>query len=261
MSTGKKTKPSYFNAISGIALVLFLMGLLGWLLINGRNLSRAFKEDLEISVDLHDNTTDANIQKLQAILAKQPFVREAKIITKDEALKMENQVEGLNMVELLGKNPLYASIATKLHEEYINKDSLEKFRKFAMQSNIVRAVTWQTVVVDQMDSLFRKISLILGGISVLLLMVVIILIDNTVRLAMFSNRFLIKTMQMVGATRFFITRPFDIRAIINGFAGGVIAVVSLWVVISLAIKQLPELSLLYDKFLLGILMVGMVTKL
>ncbi len=258
MATGKKSKPTYFNAILGVALVLFLLGTLGWLVINGRSLSRAFKEDLEISVDFHDNTTDENVAKMKAILEKQAFVRTTKIITKEEAVKMENQVEGTNVVDFLGYNPLFTSVAVKLHEEYVNKDSLAKIKTFIMQSNIVRDVTWPNVVVDQMNSNFRKIGIILGAISIVLLIVVVFLIDNTVRLAMFSNRFLIKTMQMVGATQQFITRPFDIRALLNGFISGVLAVIALWVVMSFATKQLPVLSLLNDPTLVLCLMGGMI---
>ena len=258
MATGKKAKPTYFNAILGVALVLFLLGVLGWLVINGRALSRAFKEDLEISVDFHDNTTDANVARMRAILDKQSFVRNTKIITKEEAVKMENQVEGTNVIDFLGYNPLFTSIALKMHEEYVNTDSLDKIKKFVMQSNIVRDVTWPNVVVDQMNANFRKIGIILGSISIVLLIVVVFLIDNTVRLAMFSNRFIIKTMQMVGATQSFITRPFDTRALINGLISGVLAVVALWIVMSFAIKQLPVLSLLNDSTLLACLMSGMI---
>ncbi len=258
MATGKKSKPTYFNAILGVALVLFLLGVLGWLVINGRALSRAFKEDLEVNVDFHDNISDENVKKVQSILDKQSFVRSTKIITKEEAVRMENQVEGGNMVDFLGYNPLFTSISLKLHEEYVNKDSLAKFRKFIMQSNVVRDVTWPNVVVDQMTSNFRKIGIILGSISVLLLIVVIFLIDNTVRLAMFSNRFIIKTMQMVGATRSFITRPFDLRAFLNGLISGVLAVIGLWVVMSFAKAQLPVLGLLNDPVLVTVLMTGMI---
>lgn len=258
MSTGKKAKPTYFNAILGVALVLFLLGVLGWLLINGRALSRAFKEDLEISVDFHDNTTDGNVNKLKKILDKQAFVRQTRVITKDEAIKMENQVEGTNIVDFLGYNPLFTSVALKMHEEYVNKDSLAKIKKFIMQSNVVRDVTWPNVVVDQMNSNFEKIGIILGGISIVLLIVVIFLIDNTVRLAMFSNRFLIKTMQMVGATQSFITRPFDGRALVNGLISGVIAVIALWMLMSFATKQLPVLNLLNDSMLLGFLELSMI---
>ena len=255
MATGKKAKPTYFNAIMGVALVLFV---LGWLLINGRALSRAFKEDLEVNVDFHDNVTNESVDKMKAILDKQPFVWHTRIITKEEAVKMENQVEGGNMVDFLGYNPLFTSISLKLNEEYVNKDSLEKIRKFLLQSNVVRDVTWPNVVVVQMDSNLRKIGYILGAISVILLIVVIFLIDNTVRLAMFSNRFIIKTMQMVGATRSFITRPFDVRAFLNGLISGVVAVLGLWVVMSFANNQLPVLRTLTDPFLLTVLIVTMI---
>ncbi len=258
MATGKKAKPTYFNAIMGVALVLFLLGVLGWLLINGRALSRAFKEDLEVNVDFHDNTSDENVKRMQSILDKQPFVRSSRIITKEEAIKMESEVEGGNIIDFLGYNPLFTSVSLKLHEEYVNKDSLAKVRQFILQSNVVRDVTWPNVVVDTMNSNLRKIGYILGSISVLLLIVVIFLIDNTVRLAMFSNRFIIKTMQMVGATRSFITRPFDQRAFLNGLISGIVAVIGLWAVMSFAGAQLPALASLNDPSLLAILMLGMV---
>ncbi len=258
MATGKKSKPTYFNAIMGVALVLFLIGVLGWLLINGRALSRAFKENLEVHVDFHDNVTDESVKKMKTILDKQSFVWHSRIITKEEAVAMENQVEGGNMVEFLGFNPLFTSISLNLNEEYVNKDSLAKIKQFILQSNVVRDVTWATVVVDQMDKNLKKLGFILGGISVVLLIVVIFLIDNTVRLAMFSNRFIIKTMQMVGATRSFITRPFDMRALLNGLLSGVVAVVGLWIIMKFANGLLPELSTLSDPLHVGLLMAGMI---
>jgi cell division transport system permease protein len=258
MATGKKAKPSYVYAIIGVSLVLFLMGTLGWQLINGVTLKRAFRENLEVDVDFHDNAKDESVQKMKAILDKQPFVRETRIITKEEAIKMQSQVEGENIVDFLGYNPLFPTIAMKLHGEYVNKDSLEKIKKFILQSNVVRDVTYPKIVVQQMNNNFRKIGIIQGVIALILFIVVIFLIDNTVRLAMFSNRFLIKTMQMVGATRWFISKPFDRRAIINGFISGVVAVLILWGVISFSYTQLPELKNLTDTSLLISLMIGIV---
>jgi len=258
MATGKKAKPSYVYAIIGVSLVLFLLGTLGWLVINGRTLTRAFKEDLEVDVDFHDNVKDESVDKLKAMLDRQPFVRDTRIITKEEAIKMQSQVEGENIVDFLGYNPLFTSIAMKLHSEYVNKDSLEKIKQFILQSNVVRDVTYSKSVVQQMNSNFRKIGIILAVISILLFIVVIFLIDNTVRLAMFSNRFLIKTMQMVGATRWFISRPFDGRAVINGLISGIVAIVGLWMVISFTYTQLPELKTLTDTSLLIGLMIGII---
>lgn len=258
MTAGKKAKPSYVNAILGVSLVLFLLGILGWILINGRALSRAFKEDLEVQVDFHDNVKDQSVQQMKAVLDKEPFVRTTRIITKEEAAKMESQIEGENVVEFLGYNPLFSSIAVKLHEEYVNKDSLNRIKAFIMQSNVVRDVTWPNVVVDKMNSNFRKIGITLGVISLILFIVVVFLIDNTVRLAMFSNRFLIKTMQMVGATQRFISKPFDQRALVNGLISGVISVIALWLVMSFAGNMLPALSTLNDPALLALLMIVMI---
>lgn len=258
MSAVKKAKPSYIYAIIGISLVLFLLGNLGWLMINGRALSRVFKEDIQVDVILHDNTRTENIQKMKMILDNQPFTKKATIITKEEAAKKFFEEGGEDFSELLDFNPLYASISLNLHSVYVNKDSLAKIRAFAMQSNVVRDVAYPNTIVDNINSNFRKIGLILGGISLLLFIVVAILIDNTVRLAMFSNRFLIKTMQMVGATRYFISRPFDKRAILNGLISGVISAIGLWLVISFAESQFPPIKALREPALLFTLIFGMI---
>jgi len=255
---GGKSKTSYAYSIIGVSLVLFLLGTLGWILINGRGLSRVFKEDIEVTVDFHDNTRDENVQKMKEILDRQPFVRKSEIISKEDALRLQSELEGEQIESFLGVNPLFPSVVLKLHSAYVNKDSLQKITQFVMQSNVVRDVTYPQLIVDQMNSNFRKISIILIGISLLLLVVVIVLIDNTVRLAMFSSRFLIKTMQMVGATHGFISRPFDRRAIINGLISGVLAVAGLWFVIAFAESRLPELKMLEEPLLLGGLMAGMV---
>jgi len=258
MATGQKSKPSYVNAIIGVSLVLFLLGTLGWLLINGRGISRAFKEDVEVQVVLHDNTRPEMAQRFQQILQRQPFVRKTTIITKEQAAEEFKKEWGEDFTQLLDFNPLYTSVNLNLHAEYVNRDSMSKIEQFIRQSNIVRDVTYPQGMVEKMNQNFQKIGLILGGISLLLFFVVVILIDNTVRLAMFSNRFLIKTMQMVGATRWFITRPFDQRAIINGLISGVIAVLGLWIVISFAENLMPSLQALDEPLLLGLLMGGMI---
>ncbi len=255
---GKKAKPTYMNAIIGISLVLFLLGTLGWLVLNGRSLSKAFREDIQVEVILHDNTREENIEKLNAIFQSQPFVKQTEIITKEMAARRFMAGGGEDYTEVLDFNPLYPSILLNLHETYVNQDSLEKIRQFAMQSNIVRDFTYPDTVVDKLNANLKRIGIILAGISLLLAMVVVILIDNTVRLAMFSNRFLIKTMQMVGATRWFISRPFDQRAILNGFISGVLAVGGLYLLISFAESMFPPIKILHDPLSLGVLMASMI---
>ncbi len=258
MASGKKAKPSYIYAIIGISLVLFLLGTLGWLVLNGRTLTRVFKEDVQVEVILHDNTRDEMMLKLNAILEEQPFVKKTKVITKEEAAEKFFSDGGEDFTELLDFNPLYSSIVLNLNAVYVNPQSLDEIRQFIMQSNIVRDVSYPNMIVDNMNDNFRKIGIILGVIAMLLFVVVVILIDNTVRLAMFSNRFLIKTMQMVGATRWFITRPFDRRAILNGLISGVIAMVGLWLVITMAERILPQLNILHDTTSIIVLMVSMI---
>lgn len=258
MARAKKAKPSYIYAIIGISLVLFLLGTLGWLVLNGRTLTRVFKEDVEVEVILHDNTRDEMMMKLNAILEKQDFVKQTRTITKEEAAEAFFANGGEDFTELLDFNPLYPSIILNLRSTYVNPTSLEEIRQFIMQSNIVRDVAYPNIIVDNMNSNFRKIGAILGVIALLLFVVVVILIDNTVRLAMFSNRFLIKTMQMVGATRRFITSPFDKRAILNGFISGVIAMAALWIVIQFAENMLPPLKVLHQTSSILMLMAGMI---
>lgn len=246
------------NAIIGISLVLFLLGTLGWLVLNGRALSKAFREDIQVEVILHDNTRLENLEKLESIFRDQPFVTKTEMITKEMAAQRFIAEGGEDYTEVLDFNPLYPSILLNLRQEYVNRDSLEKIRQFAMQSNIVRDFTYPNTVVDQLNANLQKIGIILAGISLLLAIVVVILIDNTVRLAMFSNRFLIKTMQMVGATRWFISRPFDQRAIINGFLSGLLAVGGLYLLISFAESLFPPIKVLHDPRTLGLLMLSMI---
>lgn len=257
MATGKKSKPSYVYAIIGVSLVLFLLGTLGWLVINGRSLTREFKENITLTTDFHDNVAPETIAQLKTVLDKQPFAKRTKVISKEEALKLQSEVEGENIGQFLGYNPLFASLEMNVYAEYANRDSLEKIRQFILQSNIVREVTYPKRNVEQMNANFRRINLILGAIALVLVIAVVILIDNTVRLAMFSNRFLIKTMQMVGASRFFISKPFDQRAILNGFISSIIAIIGLWLVMQFAESQLPELKALHDNGLIALLMGGL----
>jgi cell division transport system permease protein len=253
-----KKAPSYIYSIIGISLVLFLLGTIGWLAINGRSLSRFFKEKIEVQVILHDNTREEKSKELETMLRKQPFVSSASIVTKEEAAKEYAKEWDEDFTELLDFNPLYASVNIRLHSEYVNTDSLKKIQQFLMQSNIVREVSYPNTVVDQMNANFRKIGIVLGVIALILFIAVVIIIDNTVRLAMFSNRLLIKTMQMVGATRWFIARPFDKRAILSGMISGLIAILGLFALIYFAGSQLPELNAIKDYVSLSILVISII---
>lgn len=255
---GTKSKASYTFSVIGVSLVLFLLGTMGWIVINGKSLAQVVKEGMAVQIDFHDNVRNESVTQMKSVLDNQPFTKKSRIISKEEALKMQNELEGEDISSFLGFNPLFASIELNLHNEYVNKDSIEKITQFIQQSNVVNRVSYPKTIVNQMNDNLRKVSIILGIISIVLILVVIVLIDNTVRLAMFSNRFLIKTMQMVGATRWFISKPFDQRAIVNGLISGVLAVLGLFLVKSFAEANVPELKALNNPTLLIFLMLGMI---
>lgn len=247
----KKGKATYAYSIIGVALVLFLLGSLGWLVINAGQLSKAFKENIEISVILNDNTRDEMGMKLKDVIDKQAFTKSSQYITKEKAAEQFKKDFGEDFLQVLDYNPLYTSVNFHLHAEYMNKDSLIRIERFLKQSNIVREVFYQKNLVDIMNSNVRRIGIVILVISLFLIFSVIILIDNTIRLAMYSNRFLIKTMQMVGATRWFIAKPFNIRGVINGIISAALAIAGILLLKFFAENWLPELrSLASTKWLL-----------
>jgi len=259
----KKGKATYTYSIIGVALVLFLLGSLGWLVINAGQLSKTFKENIEISIILNDNTRDEMALKLKEIIDQQAFTKSSQFITKEKAAEQFKKDFGEDFLQVLDYNPLYTSVNFHLHSDYLHTDSLIKIERFIKQSNIVREVFYQKNLVDIMNSNVKRVGIVVLIISLFLIFSVIILIDNTIRLAMFSNRFLIKTMQMVGATRWFIAKPFDIRSVINGIISALIAIGGILLLKMFAEAWLPELKTLSStKWMLilcsSILMMGIV---
>jgi cell division transport system permease protein len=249
----KKGKATYTYSIIGVALVLFLLGSLGWLVINAKELSDSFKENIEISVILHDNTRDQQAQRLQKIIDNQAFTKTSQFISKENAAEQFKKDFGEDFLQVLDYNPLYTSINFHLKSDYMNTDSLIMVEKFIKQSNVVREVFYQKNLVDIMNNNVQRVGIVILVISLFLIFSVIILIDNTIRLAMYSNRFLIKTMQMVGATRWFIAKPFNIRSVINGVISGAVAIVGIIVLKIFAEKFLPELKTLSNNNMMFLL--------
>jgi len=237
----KKGKATYAYSIIGVALVLFLLGSLGYIVINVGQLSKTIKENIEISVIFNDDTRDEMGMKLKNILDKQGFTKSSEFISKEMAAEICKQDLGEDYSVILDYNPLYSSINLHLHSDFMNSDSLIKVENFINQSNIVREVSYKKNLVNIMNSNVKRVGIVILFISLFLIFSVIILIDNTIRLAMFSNRFLIKTMQMVGATRWFIAKPFNIRGVINGIFSALIAIGGILLLRFFAESWLPEL--------------------
>lgn len=253
-------------SILGVSLVLFILGLLGWIVINANKLGQYFKENVEVRVYLRENISPKDSIALVQYIADKPYVKEYEYVTKDLARDKFMADGNDDWKNILDANPLPASIDFKLRNQYVHSDSLSAIATDLEQNIGVNDVQYPKSLVDNLNQNVQKISLVLLIIAIVLCIVVIVLIDNTIRLAMFSNRFLIKTMQMVGATRGFIAKPMDMRAIINGLFAGLIAVAGIIALIVFAEKQLPELKAMRDMTWLlllggGIIILGILISL
>mgnify|MGYP001420622928 CR=1 FL=1 len=238
----KRGKASYFMAILGVTLVLFLLGVIGWLVINTRTLGQHFKEEVEVNVYLRDPLVKADSTALVNYIASKSYIKEYVFTTKEMA-KAKYLSDGNESWEgILSENPLPQSIDFRLKSEYLNVDTLKNIKADLEKQTYVTEVKYPELLVGGLDSKIKIVNWVLLGISLMLLLAAIGLIDNTIRLAMFSNRFIIKTMQMVGATRWFITKPLDLRAILNGSISAAMAIIGVMIIVRVAKNMLPELA-------------------
>ncbi|HKZ66758.1 MAG TPA: permease-like cell division protein FtsX [Chitinophagaceae bacterium] len=257
-SSGKRGKPSYFMSILGVTLVLFLLGIIGWLVINANKLGNYFKENVEVGAYLRGDVNAKDSAALMDYISTKPYVREIEFVTKESAREKYLGDGNENWDKVLDANPLPNSINFKVKQEYMNSDSLAAIQADLQQQTYVSDVEYPKALVDNLNNNIKRISVILLAVAILLALVVIILIDNTIRLAMFSNRFLIKTMQMVGATRWFIAKPMNVRAIVNGALSGIIAIAAVVLVIFGAERILPEMKAIHDNTTLAFLFIGLI---
>jgi cell division transport system permease protein len=254
----KRGKPSYFMSILGVTLVLFLLGIIGWFVINANKLGDYFKESVEVKAELRGDLNPTDSIALMQYISTQPYVKSIEFIDKEKAKKIYLGDGNENWDKVLDANPLPNSVNFKVKQQYMNIDSLTTIQADLQKQTYVSDVTYPKALVGKMTDNIRKISIGLLIVAIVLAIVVIILIDNTIKLAMFSNRFLIKTMQMVGATRWFIAKPMSLRAIINGAISGVIAIVAVWLLILVAEEYIPEMKVLHDNLTLVLLFGGLI---
>jgi len=254
----KRGKPSYFMAILGVTIVLCLFGLIGLLTINGRKLIQNIKESVEVHVFLKQNIKDSSRINLQNYIASKPYTKSITYTDKETAKKEWVKSGGEDFTEFIDNSLLPPSIDFTLKNEFVDSAQLVSIQADIAQNPIVDEVRFPSAVVNSMMKNFRNIGIVLGVVAILIAVMVIILIDNTIRLAMFSNRFLIKTMQMVGATRWFIAKPLDMRAIFNGALSGMIATLIVYFLLLLAENFFDGFKKLHDTnmmILLGIVLI------
>jgi cell division transport system permease protein len=252
-SSIKRGKPSYFMSIVGVTLVLFLLGIIGWLVINANKLGDLFKENIEVRAYILGNPVSSDSAALMQYISAKPYVRSIEYVTKEKGKEIFKQEGGEDWDIVLKDNPLPNAIFFHVKSQYLTTDSLAAIKADLKQQTYITDVQYPEALVGKMKDNLRSISMVMLGISIIISIVVIFLIDNTIRLAMFSNRFLVKTMQMVGATRSFIARPMNNKAIIYGALSGVLASVALFLVIVVLEGYLKDLKAVRDNFMLMVL--------
>lgn len=253
-ASAKRSKPSYFMAILGVTIVLFFVGVFGWLLLNASRYTEELKEDIKLQVYLRRSATQADIDSLIQYIKTRPYTKTLEFIDKETAKKQWMDKGETDFQELLEENPLPASIDFNLKNRYVQKDTIAAIKADLEQRQLViESVKYPAFVVEKMGSSVRAGLIVFASLAALFCILSIILIDNTIRLAMYSNRFLIKTMQMVGATRGFIARPLNMRAVLNGLIAALVAIGLIYGLMMLSEYFLPYLGDLRDNSKVAIL--------
>ena len=219
----RKGKSAYYVPTISISLVLIVVGMLVFILLNARAVSDHVKRNIGFAVIVKDNTNEAEIKRVQKILDTQPYVYTSKYITKEQAAKSFKKEMGEDFERILGANPLLPSIEIKLNPAYANNDSLAMIEKGLARFDIIHEVYYQKSMIESINENIRRITIIFLIVGAVLVLISFTLIRNMIHLAVYSQRLLIKTMQLVGATPFFICKPFVYGSMWRGFFGALIA--------------------------------------
>ena len=252
----RRLRSSYLSVVISIALVLFLLGLLGLLIFHTKNISNHFKEKYAINIFIKDSAKEKDIENLKKTLQAKEFTKTIKFVSKDQALEIYKKEVGEDFMEFLGENPLKSSIDLFLKAEYVSANKIQEIEKIILKNNFIDEVTYDKSLVSLLNKSVKKISFWLLVFSGLLSLIAIVLINSYLRLAIYSKRFIIKTMQMVGATKQFIRKPFLYRSVKLGMVGAVVAIGALNMLLFYMNKKYPDLGLIDDKVNLSLLFLG-----
>ena len=219
----RKGKSAYFVPTISISLVLIVVGMLVFILLNARAISDHVKRNIGFAVIVKDNTNEVEIKRVQKILDTQPYVYTSNYVTKEQAAKSFKKEMGEDFERILGANPLLPSIEIKLNPAYANNDSLAMIEKGLARFDIIHEVYYQKSMIESINENIRRITILFLIVGAVLVLISFTLIRNMIHLAVYSQRLLIKTMQLVGATPFFICKPFVYGSMWRGFFGALIA--------------------------------------
>jgi cell division transport system permease protein len=255
----KRVRSSYITSVISIAMVLLMLGLLGLMLVNAKKLSDTTRESFTVSIFFKDSVDDASILRFKSELESREFIKSIQFISRDEAASSFQEELGEDFVEFLGYNPLPASLDVKFNSNFTEESDFEKLEKEWSANAMVAQIDYPRNLINKIVDNMRKLSWFFLAFSAILAFIAITVINNTIRLAMYSKRFIIRTMQLVGATRSFIRRPYIFSGITQGLLGGLIAIILLGIAVYWGEKEIPELRQMRDFKLLGMLAGGILS--
>jgi cell division transport system permease protein len=244
---------SYFSVVLSIALVLFLLGILGMMLLNAKKVSDHFKEQVVVTIYLKDSAKEIESKQLEKSLAMADYVKSTEYVSKEQAAEFMKAENGEDFMDFVGYNPLQNSIDVHLKADFVTSEHLEKISAEALNKKFVEEVNYDNDLVNLMNDNVNRISFWVLVISAIFTLIAVLLINSSIRLAVYSKRFTIKTMQMVGATKRFIRRPFVWKSVRLGIIGAVIALIGMAIVLYYLNKTFADLQLLSNPILIIIL--------
>ena len=255
----RRLRSSYFSVIMSIAFVLFLIGLLGLLVLNTKNISDYFKEQASITIFLNDDVDKTQVATFQKSLKEKDYTKSLLYISKEDAAEIVKKENGEDFMEFLGYNPLKNSIELFLKADFVIAERMKEVQTTLSKNSFVFEASYNKSLINLLTQNVKKISLWVLIFSALFAVIAMLLINNSIRLSVYAKRFTIKTMQMVGATKRFIRKPFILSSIKLGFFGALVALIGLAITIYYLNMYFPELGLFEnsnDKILLGALFGG-----
>ncbi|MEN9980349.1 MAG: hypothetical protein RL542_136 [Bacteroidota bacterium] len=247
---------SYFSVVLSVFLVLFLLGMLGLFIINSKKLADDFRENIAMTVFFKNEANDTIIKSFDAELKKAPFAKTFEYVSKDAAAKQHTDIIGEDFVTFLGENPLQNSYDIHLKADYVYKDSIAKVESQLRRNPMISDIVYDKQLVNLVNDNIKKVSMWILIISGFLTVIAVLLINSSLRLSIHSNRFIIKTMQMVGATKAFIRKPFVMRSVRLGMIGAGLAILALIGVLIYLESNFPDLGLLDDQLLIALVLIS-----
>jgi cell division transport system permease protein len=247
---------SYFSVVISIALVLFLVGLLALLVLNTKKVADNFKEQIALTVYLKDTAKEVEIDQMQKSLALAEYTKTIVFVSKEEAAKAYSEEIGEDFMEFLGYNPLQNSIDVYFNADYVSETQIAEISRDLGDKEFVDEIVYDKPLIALLNDNIKRLSFWILVVSGLLTFIAVLLINSSIRLSVYAKRFTIKTMQMVGATKHFIRRPFILKSIKLGIIGSTISLIGMGVVLYYLNKSFPELNLISDEILLAAIFVG-----